>query len=186
MVDYQAGNIEVLEEIFQRYKVKMFNYSLRLLGNRADAEDVVGQAFYILTSKKDAYKPQARFSTWFYTIAHNLCIDRLRKRKRVVFMWFKKNCESNELEQWDIPDPKDLANSEFEKNDLAGLVKKAIWKLPLGQKEAVILREYQGLSYEEIGKILECSRSKVKILIFRARQRLKKQLLPVLAEVNNV
>ena len=69
MIQYSTGNTEALEEIFQRYKKAMFNYAFRMLSHRADAEDVVGEVFYILTREKDRYRPKGKFSTWLYTIA---------------------------------------------------------------------------------------------------------------------
>ncbi|UCC94911.1 MAG: RNA polymerase sigma factor [Candidatus Omnitrophota bacterium] len=183
MMEYTVGNQTALEEIFQRYKKAMFNYALRLLNNRADAEDVVGEVFFVVTSQKYSYQPGAKFSTWLYTIAHNVCIDRIRKRRRIVFIWSKYDKDSPEYTQWDIPDTKNLPDTDAEKKDTAYHVKKAISRLPFAQKEALILKEYHNLRYEEISKVLHCSKAKVKILIFRARERLKKKLLPLIEEV---
>ena len=186
MLEYREGNDDVLKELFERYKKKMFNYALRLLNNQADAEDVAAEVFYILNSKRDSYQPQHKFSTWLYTVAHNLCISKLRKRKRIVFLWFKREKYANDFSQWQLADtrnsPFDLAQAQ----DISAVVKRAIGRLPLIQKEAIILREYQGLRYQEIAGILGCSHNKVKIILFRARQRLRKLLQPIVSEVGNV
>ena len=89
MFEYKVGHTQALEDIFQRYKVRILNFAFRILGNRADAEDVVGEVFYILTDKKENFRQESKFSTWLYAIARNACIDRIRRRKRIVFMWFK-------------------------------------------------------------------------------------------------
>ena len=183
MIQYSTGNTEALEEIFQRYKKAMFNYAFRMLSHRADAEDVVGEVFYILTREKDRYRPKGKFSTWLYTIAHNVCVNRIRKRARVVFLWQKKDPYAHEYEQWDIPDTKDLPDTVAGSRDMASYVKKAVEKLPMLQREAVILREYHGFTYQEMSRVLGCSESKVKILLFRARERLRKGLLPYIEEV---
>ena len=90
MFEFKSGNIEALDEIFQRYKKRFLNFALRLLTNLADAEDAVSETFFIINSKKTSYEPKARFSTWAYTVLRNLCIDRIRSRGRLTFMWFAK------------------------------------------------------------------------------------------------
>jgi len=94
-------------------------------------------------------------------------------------MWTKVD---SGYQEWELPDTKSLPNVEVEAKDTSVYVKKAIKKLPQAQQEAIILREYQKLTYEEISKVLACSLEKVKILIFRARQGLKKRLLPLVKE----
>ena len=185
MMEYKMGNMAALDDIFQRYKKPIFNYALRLLNNFADAEDVVGEVFLILTSKKDSYKPQAKFSTWLYNIAHNICITKIRKRKKLIPLWFRDE-KSFDFKELQIPDERYSPVVEIEAKETARYIKEAIQKLPLIQKEAIILREYHNLSYEEIGKIMHCSFNKVKILIFRARKRLRKELLFLVKEESDV
>lgn len=182
MVDIKLGDKGAMEEIFQRYKKPILNYSLRLLKNLADAEDTAAETFCIITAKKDYYKPGAKFSTWIFAIAHNICIDKIRKRKKTVFMWFKRKNEENGYEMLDIPDSRPTSNERLEEEDAASLVKGAIETLNLELKEAIILREYHNLSYEEISQVMHCSLSKVKILIFRAREKLKTELVPFIKE----
>lgn len=182
MLAYVRGDMDSLEEIFQRYKKRLLNYALRMLRNLADAEDVVGEAFYILTRDKNCYKPEAKFSTWLYTVAHNLCIDKLRARKRQVFMWIKGDRQDSRYAEF--TDIKPLADEVLEEKDRAVYVKKAIQKLPLLYREALILREYQELSYNEISEVLSCSVSKVKVLVFRARERLRREIIPIIKEAS--
>jgi RNA polymerase sigma-70 factor (ECF subfamily) len=183
MMEYRAGSISALEEIFQRYKKPILNYAFKLLASFADAEDVVGEVFYILTSRKDSYKPVAKFSTWIYTIAHNVAIDRIRRRKKIFFFWQKKDKDGNSYEELDIPDTRFMPDSSAQENDISAYVRKAIDKLPFQLKEAIVLRQYHNLSYEEIAAVLNCSLSKVKILIFRAKEALRKELLPYMEEI---
>lgn len=167
--------------LFQRYKKPVLNFALRILGNRADAEDVTGEVFLVVFTKKYAQKPGARFSTWLFAVAHNACITRIRKRKRTVSLWFTKDA-SGEVEQWEVMDPEASHTEKLIKKETALQVKKAIAKLPPQQKEALILREYHDLSYEQITEILNCSLQNVKILIYRARERLRSDLLPSIKE----
>ena len=182
MLEYKTGDSQALEEIFQRYKKPMLNYAFKLLRNFADAEDVVAEVFYAVTAQKDKYIPEAKFSTWLYTIAHNTCIDRIRKNRRVFSFWQKKDKDADSYEEWDIPDTKFMPDIEAENRDISRYVKNAVDKLPFSSREAIILRQYHNLTYEEISKVLNCSVSKVKVLIFRGRERLRKALLPFIEE----
>lgn len=182
-MEYKSGDISALEELFQRYKIRIFNFALRLIGNVADAEDVAGEVFCTLAAKKDLYSPDGKFSTWIYTIAHHAGINKLRYKKRIWFNWMKKDPESDEYQQWDIPDPRENVAEGLESKDTAMQVKKAICRLPHEQKEVLILREYQQLSYYEISQAIGCSLEKVKVVLFRARERLKAELQPLLKEV---
>jgi len=186
MVEYAAGHTEVLDEIFTRYKKKMFNYALRLLRNQADAEDVVAELFCLLSGKKDVYEPTHKFSTWFYTVAHNICMTKLRMRKRTIAMWFKRGKESSELKQWDVPDQAPGPGEVVQSRDIASYIKQAVEKLGCLEKETLILREYQNLRYDEIASVLGCTQAKIKIILYRARQKLRKQLQRIIAEAENV
>lgn len=182
MLEYKLGDNGAIEEIFQRYKKPMLNYAFKLLRNFADAEDVVGEVFCVLTTRKAAYVPEAKFSTWLYTIAHNACIDRIRKSSRVFSFWQKKDRDSDSYEERDIPDTKFMPDIEAQNSEISRYIKNAVDKLPLPSREAIILRQYHNLTYEEISKVLNCSVGKVKVLIFRGRERLRKVLLPFIEE----
>lgn len=182
IVESKLGNREALEEIFHRYKVSLFNYAFRILGNRADAEDVVSDVFLTLSSGNTIYIPKAKFSTWLYTVAHNACISRIRKRKKFVYMWFKRKKDDTYTEL-DIPDVQNSPAINSDEKNIVSQIKQAIKKLPLEQREAIVLRVYQNLSYTEIREALGCSISKVKVLIFRAREKLRRELLPLIRRV---
>ena len=161
--------------IFERYKNRVLNFCLRILGNRADAEDATGEVFLAVFEQKYTYDPKARFSTWLFTVARNCCINRIRKRKTTISLWF--NSKDNDDEgPWDIPDSKPLSSQELERKETAVRVRKAIQHLPPQQREAIILREYHDFTYEQIAQILKCSLEKVKILIYRARESLRGEL----------
>ena len=179
ILEYQAGHQKAVEVLYERYKNPILNFSIRILGHRADAEDVTGEVFLALVSEKYTPNSQAKFSTWLYTVARNSCLSRLRKKKNLVSVWFTSK-KSGETEEWDILD----SNSDFRENlrlkESSLQIKHALEKLPMEQKEAIVLREYQNLTYEEIAQILNCSLEKVKILIFRARENLRVALTPLM------
>ncbi len=180
--DYLSGNDEkAAQMIFFRYKTRILNFCLRMLGNRADAEDVTADVFLAVFDRKYAYAAGAKFSTWAYTVARNRCISQIRKRKNLVSVWFSSQ-GSEGHEGWEQEDPQDIAGRQLEKREEAALVRQAVRQLPYEQREAVVLREYHQLSYEEISQILNCSLEKVKVLIFRGREHLRAELSSLIKE----
>ena len=181
MHEYAQGDAQALGLIFERYKTAILNFCLRILRNRADAEDITAEVFMVLCSNKYKSQTNAKFSTWLYTIARNACISKIRQKKKMFSMWVKNNSEGG-YEEMDLVDNKILPREEVEQKEKAAIIQKALTKLPLIQKEAIVLREYQGLNYDEIAKVLDCSLSKVKILIFRAREQLRQELPSLIQE----
>ncbi len=177
---YTGGDSAAFETLFHRHKGKVFNFALRLLASRPDAEDVTSEVFIQLFHKRFQDNGKARLTTWLFTVARNACLSRLRSAKHVVSLWFKK--DDGEDAEWDIPDPGLSAQETVSQKERARMVRKALTRLPMEQKEALILREYFHKDYAEIADILKCSLEKVKILIFRGRESLRKELLPVLKE----
>jgi RNA polymerase sigma-70 factor, ECF subfamily len=146
-----------------------------MLNNRADAEDVTSDVFLQVLNRKYIYTRLAKFSTWLFTVTRNACISRLRKRKLFVSLWIQKN-DSDDYEVWDLPDTNESASDELKQKETRALVRRAINQLPLMQKDALIMREYMRLSYDEIAQVLGCSLENVKISIFRGRERLRIEL----------
>ena len=181
---YQRGDAKALTMLFDHYKKPILNYALRIVGNRADAEDVTSDVFIAVMTKKETYQPKAKFSTWLFTIARNFCISKLRKKKNIFSLWMQGS-DSGEYELLDVPDTEPRADHRLKEKEMTAHVKKAIEKLPETQREALVLREYQNLSYEEISQILNCSLENVKVLIFRARERLRQELASFMMEGNN-
>ncbi len=180
---YQEGDEEAMSEIFGRYQKKIFNFALRLLGQRADAEDATADVFLNLIKTETSWRPSAKFSTWLYTVARNACLSKLRKHRNVFSLSFSKGPGEDET-AWDIPEPA-VAATAFHQKELSAHIKTAIDKLPVSQREVLILREYQDLSYDEISNITGESLSNVKVLIFRAREQLRQTLSFLLKEVQS-
>jgi RNA polymerase sigma-70 factor, ECF subfamily len=183
MLAYQNGEAVAMNEVLRRYKNPVYHFILRLSGNSSEAEDFAQEVFLRLHQAKDSYQPTGKFSTWLFSIAHNLVISRMRRLKWWA-LWPRKDDESEELVEFPSPDPspKDVATG----NEISKLVQSSMQSLPFLQKEALILREYENLNYEEISKILNKSLGSVKTLIHRARENLKIKLLPDLEEFKEV
>ncbi len=178
---YNSGDAGAFEALFQRHKGRIFNFAFRLTGSRADAEDVTSDVFVQLFNRKFQDDGRAKLVTWLFTVARNACLSRMRSAKHFVSLWFKDNADGG-YKQWDIPDDSAPPGAELGKKELAQVVRQALFKLPVEQKEALILREYFQKDYAAIAQILECSLEKVKVLIFRGRERLREELGPMITE----
>ena len=175
---FYKSDQEALNVLFTRHKEGLFNFALRLAGNRADAEDAVSQAFVAVCERKYQPRPQASFKTWLYTVARNACLSKFRIQNKIMSLWFKK--DADQAASIDVMDSSPIAHEQLSQKETMVIIQQAIAKLPVEQKEALLLREYHGFSYEEIAQVLDCSMNKVKILIFRARGMLKDMLPPLL------
>ena len=183
MKAYQEGDEEAMGVIFVRYQKKIFNFAYRFLGQRADAEDATADVFLNLLKTDASYHPGAKFSTWLYTIARNACLSRLRKHRNLFSLSSSKDSAGGGSD-WDLPDPV-VTGDALHKKEIGAHIQKAVEGLVAGQKEALILREYHDLSYDEISKVMGESLSNVKILIFRAREQLRQNLGFLLKEVQS-
>ena len=111
-------------------------------------------------------------SFWLYVVVRNVCISRLRRKKFLTLFWFSKK-DNEQLGEWQVEDAKDLPREEMIETERAKMVRAAISQLQGLQKEALILREYEHLSYAEIADILDRTVDNIKVLIFRAREHLR-------------
>lgn len=178
---FKEGNRQAMDSLYSRYHTRLFNFSLRLLGNRADAEDVTSDVFLKLISGQFHFEPRAKFVTWLFTLARNRCVDILRKGRGAVSV--HSNQRDGSFESLEVADnATDNSREALVKKEMAQKVQAAIQQLPLDQKEAIILREYHNFNYDQIAQILNCSLEKVKILIFRGRQNLRVSLSSLLKE----
>jgi len=181
ITEYQSGHKEAGNMICQRYQGKIFNFCYRILGNRADAEDATANAFLALFSRHYTNYPNAKFSTWLFTVARNSCMTQIRKRKTTISLWFTDK-ENGSFEPWEIRDSKETSREDLANREMAEHIRSAISQLPIDQREAIVLREYQKFSYEQIAQTLNCSLEKVKVLIFRAREQLRIKLSSLIRE----
>ncbi len=171
---FQNGDVASFEEIVRRYRDPLFNFVVRLLGDAFYSEDVVQETFLRVFRNKHRYHQVAKFSTWIYTIASNLAKTELRRRK--VRNFFSISSKGEDEKDYDLQD----TSSDIER-DVDGILKnemilKEINALPFHFKEAVLLRDIQDLSYEEISQILNVPLGTVKSRVNRGRSRLQKRL----------
>jgi len=166
MLSYQKGDAQAMNELLERYKNPVYRFAFRMIRDSAEAADVAQEVFLRLHQQRDLYRPSGKFSTWIFSITHNLCVSKLRKKKWLC-IWPRKNDQSDELVEMQSPDPS--PEETVGSNEFSQIVKHCIQGLPLLQREALILREYENLDYQEIAAILKRSLGTVKTLIYRAR-----------------
>lgn len=179
MMEYQKGNLAAMGELVQRYKNPVFSFAYRFLGDREEAREIAQEVFLRLHIHKTSYRPTGKFSTWIFSIAHNLCVSVVRRRRRFV-LWPRKSKDDDGYV--DVADSNPSPDTRAEENDVQQTIKRCINELPFLQKEALVLREYQSMSYEDIAVTMKQPVNTVKSLIHRARINLKEKLLPLVHE----
>ena len=166
------GNENAFGQLVKKYQHAVFNTIYRYIGNYEDVEDVAQEVFIKVWQNAQKFKGESKFSTWLYRITVNQCLNYKTKHKRRPISLD----EMTEKEQ--IPDSL-IVEVDHEKRKKAEFVRKAINELPERQRIALVLSKYEEKSYKEIAKIMGVSLSAVESLIFRAKQRLKKKLIPL-------
>jgi RNA polymerase sigma-70 factor, ECF subfamily len=182
MLRVKQGDSDALAGLVDRYKQPVLNLVYRMLHDATEAEDVAQTVFLHVHRSAPRYEASAKFSTWLFTIARNLCLNELRRRSR-------HPAESMDATH---PDQEDQPRQQFEDRsalpppdhllhgELAAKIEEALAALPENQRLAILLCRQDELSYEEISHILGCSLSATKSLIHRGRETLKQQLKPYL------
>lgn len=170
----QTNNQRAFEILVKRFKNPLTNFVYRFLGDYDSCVDVVQDTFVKVYRYKDRYKDVAKFSTWIYTIASNLAKTEYQKRKRLNAFSIFKN--SDEKEIFEIGDNNYRPDKSVENQFKEVQIQKALLKVKTIFREPVILKDIQGLTYEEIALILNIEIGTVKSRINRGRKRLQKLL----------
>ena len=171
---FQGGDENAYIELVNRYKDKLINFIFNYLGDLESSEDVVQETMIKLYQKKHYYKEIAKFSTWLYTIAKNLANTELRKRKQrktTLLSQFSKDDKTYDLPSND-PEP----GQEIQTDIVNKIIRDAVDQLSEKFKIVIVLRDFQGLSYEDISEIINVPIGTVKSRINRARLQLQVEL----------
>ena len=182
MLRVKRGDRVAFAELVDKYKQPVMNFVFRSLRDEAEAEDLAQNVFLQVYKSRARYKQTAKFSTWLFTIARNLCLNELRRRSRHP----AESLEETHSEYEDQParqfeDKSQIAApEEVLHGELAEKIEEALAELPENQRSAILLCRQDDLSYEEIARVLRCSLSATKSLIHRGREALKEKLKPYL------
>ena len=180
----QAGDMTAFDALVHRHKDKLFNLVYRFLGDYQEADECSQEIFIKVYKSIDTFKFESTFSTWLFRIAVNTCKNRL---KSSGYRWKKKTIPlENPGSSKDGNPAFEIANGSpsptaaLEKKERWARVQKAINSLPEEQNRVVVLRDIQGLSYQEISDITGLNPGTVKSKLSRARLALKNKLNPLL------
>lgn len=180
MLRVKQGDMAAFEELVGKYKQPVINLIYRTLPDATEAEDLAQHVFLQVFKSAHRYLVSAKFSTWLYTIARNLCLNEIRRRSRHPAESLDATHPDNEdqpLRQYE--DTKNFSPPDLLLQDeLVGKIEQALAELPESQRTAILLYREDELSYEEIATVLGCSLSATKSLIHRGRETLKKKLKP--------
>lgn len=182
MLRVKEGDTAAFTELVEKYKQPVMNLVYRTLRDATEAEDVAQNVFVQVYKSAHRYEISAKFSTWLFTIARNLCLNEIRRRSR----------HPAEPLEGTRPEDEDQPARQFEdkqnftppeqllQGELARKIEAALADLPENQRTAILLCRQDELSYEEISEVLGCSLSATKSLIHRGRETLKEKLKPYL------
>ena len=173
VVAFQSGDIPAFDQLVRRWDRKIQGVIYRIVGNHDEARDLSQEAFLKAYRALGTFKQEARFSSWLYQIAINATRDRLRRRRRRTDLSLDDVEERGETALRDAaPSALDL----IESSDLSRVVAAAMAALPEEQREVVILKEYQGLTFPEIAEALDVPLSTVKTRLYRGLGQLRVRL----------
>ena len=168
----QAGDTTAFDVLVRRWDRRIQGAAFRVLGSDDEARDVSQEAFLKAFRGLRSFKREARFSSWLYQIAMNLCRDRLRRRRGREHVSLDEVVENGEPALRQRP----VALEALQAQDLSRAVTAAIDSLPYEQREVVVLKEYQGLTFPEIADVLGVPLSTVKTRLYRALGQLRLEL----------
>ena len=186
MLDVKAGDEQSFELLLHRYRTPLVNFLFRMVRSREQAEDLAQEVFIRVYRARDEYVPSAKFTTWLFRIATNLALNSLRDHRHEKLdismdAPVVADAEDGDEKPFEVADKHPTIEQELVEESRKQMIRHAIEKLPEKQRAAVLLHKYQELDYAEIAKILSCSESALKSLLFRAYETLRVELAPLVA-----
>jgi RNA polymerase sigma factor (sigma-70 family) len=164
-----AGRQEYFEDLVTRYKKLIYSVVYNMINDKEEVNDISQEVFIRIYKSLDRYNPEFKFSTWSVRIATNLCLDILRKKK----------VDSTPIEEIeDFSDRTDTPEAKYLEKEKSEKIRKAIAGLPEKYRTPIILFHQNGLSYEEMTRILNEPMTIIKNRLYRARLMLREALMP--------
>ncbi|HSQ59900.1 MAG TPA: sigma-70 family RNA polymerase sigma factor [Acidobacteriota bacterium] len=177
-----TGSEIAFRALVQRYRGRIMNLVSRFINDRDRAEEISQEVFLRVFRNRERYRKSGKFSTWIFTIAVNLTKNEIRSRVRHKGTFSLDALEEETGGQGlPFPDQNPLPDEDLNAGEIRSKVAEALRKLPPRYREAVVLRDIEGLSYEEVGQILRIPGGTVRSRINRARLMLKERLRPHLS-----
>ena len=166
------GDTNAYEALVREYEKSVYNLALRMTGNSEDAYDMSQEAFIKAYNSLTTFRGDSKFSVWLYRIVSNVCLDYLRSRSRKPTVSLSTENEDGEEVELDIADEEQTPEKLLERGLTRDAVRRGLLSLPDDHRQILLLREIEGLSYDEISEALGLEVGTVKSRIFRARKKL--------------
>jgi RNA polymerase sigma-70 factor (ECF subfamily) len=183
MLDVKAGDEASFGILLQKYRSPLVNFLFRMVRDRATAEDLAQEVFLRVYKARAQYSPSAKFTTWLFRIATNLALNSVRdNRHHQMDVSIDGPVEEDEAPPMQLPSRDMRIDEHMVERDRAEFIRQKISALPEKQRVAVLLHKYEEMDYADIAKILECSESALKSLLFRAYETLRVQLAPLVSQ----
>lgn len=179
MVLYQKGEVRAFEILLVRHRKPLYNFILRYLGDKETAEDLLQEAFMRVIKGAEAYKRQAKFTTWLYTIARNLCVDQTRRRKHRKHASLDAPLDASEESGslLDVIPSKEMASDRKSVNKkLHETMQRAIAGLSEEQREVFLMREFLDMPFKQIADVVGVPENTVKSRMRYALDKLRLEL----------
>ena len=181
MLAFRAGDARAFEVLVRRHRTPVFNFILRFTGHRARAEDVLQETWLKVVRSAPDYETKAKFTTWLYTIARNLCVDSARKEsyRQTASLESATTGSDGEAQRplaEALPDEGASPERGAYNARLRPLLERALSGLPEEQREVFVLREYSGIPFKEIAEVTGVSENTVKSRMRYALEGLRRRL----------
>ena len=167
-----GGDANAFETLVLEYEKNVYNIALRMTGNSEDAADMTQEAFIKAYNSLQSFRGDSKFSVWLYRIVSNVCLDLLRSKNRRPTVSLSVEDDDGEDTQLDVADESQSPELLLDRKLTRDSVRRGLDSLPPDYRQILLLREIQGLSYDEIAQALSLEVGTVKSRIFRARKRL--------------
>ncbi|HVB36523.1 MAG TPA: RNA polymerase sigma factor [Candidatus Acidoferrales bacterium] len=181
MLDVKAGDDVSFELLLHKYRTPLVNFLCRMVKDQAAAEDLAQEVFFRVYRARKEYSPSAKFTTWLFRIATNLALNAIRDGRYRQMQISIDAPGDEDGPAFQLPAREARADDRLIERERNRMIRGAILTLPEKQRAAVVLHKYHDMDYAEIGKILGCSESALKSLLFRAYETLRVQLALLVA-----
>jgi RNA polymerase sigma-70 factor, ECF subfamily len=170
----RGGDVESFNQLILRWERPIYALAYRVIGREEDARDVCQEAFLRAFRALPGFKGEAKFSSWLYRITLNLCRDWIRRQRRAPVSQMPEDADPHELaaERGAVESIEDLAA----RRELTAVVEQAMASLPEEQRTAIILKEYHGMTFQEIAELQGCPLSTVKTRLYQGLTVLRRSL----------
>jgi RNA polymerase sigma-70 factor (ECF subfamily) len=170
-----AGDLESFNQLVSRWERPIYALAYRTLGREEDARDVVQEAFLRAFRGLKGFKGEAKFSSWLYRITLNLCRDWIRKERRAPIVQTPEGVDPVDMAD-EQASPAESVEELVARREMSDAVAKAMAELPEEQRTAIMMKEYHGLTFQEIADLLDCPLSTVKTRLYQGLSVLRRRL----------